>query len=499
MWWNQGRLGSLEVFGVRKGRVRSSTSNDHELARRLDLISQALHEQWWRAVEESGSPIVVVDPREGTVLGANGALRDLVLWDSIPGKGLKIWDLILQEDQERLGRLMEGCLGGQEGVLDRVCLVSSSRGTVPCHVRARWVIFSGLEAVELTFRPIGTERFGITDKAATFFKDLIRIAPFLHDFDQVLDRIVEIFAQAVPFQAFALGLVEEGELERVTLYTGPDPLEEFLSQVQEHLLAALLHLGVTIHPTKLKHSVRERGWIPSQRDSRIRSQLILPIPISGALRVHGFGGLFHQEPEAFRSEDLGLFSAFVGGIASSYLVYHSFRRVEKQSYTDPLTGLVNRRGLSQQVEPLLAMVKRERRPISLVMVDIDHFKSINDRWGHKVGDEALRQLARALRQGVREMDLVARLGGEEFLIVLPGIDGRSAGEIAERLRGEVASMSLEMPPETAQKAPDSGIRLTISLGVGEVRSWEDLDSAINRVDRALYKAKEEGRNRMAMA
>jgi len=221
--------------------------------------------------------------------------------------------------------------------------------------------------------------------------------------------------------------------------------------------------------------------------------------MSGARGVHGVVGLFHPEPEAFCSEDTGLFSAFVGGIASSYLVYNSFRRLEHQSHTDPMTGLVNRRGLFKHLEMLLAMSRRESKPLSLLLADIDHFKEVNDRWGHQVGDEVLKQLAQILRYGVREMDLVARFGGEEFLIVLPGIDSATAAEIGERIRAEIASTRILIPCELVPEKPSLALCVSMSLGVGEIGASEDVDKAISRVDKALYKAKDQGRNRVYLA
>jgi diguanylate cyclase (GGDEF)-like protein len=226
------------------------------------------------------------------------------------------------------------------------------------------------------------------------------------------------------------------------------------------------------------------------------SELILPIPMGGARGVQGLGGLFHQGAHAFSAEETALFSTFVGGIASSYLVYHSYRQIEAQSNTDPLTGLANRRGLFKELEEMLRLARRERQAISLILVDVDHFKSINDRYGHKVGDEVLQQLAGYLRQGSREMDVVARFGGEEFLLLLPGVDAGAALEIAERIRSDVASLDMDVSEELRPKVPPGGIRVTLSLGIGSVQPGEAPDLVIRRVDEALYRAKGGGRNRV---
>ncbi len=413
--------------------------------------------------------------------------------------GGPFFDFVPVEAWDALENAAQQALAGKGDSLEKGFFLHGSGGLIQCFIKTRPVFFLGKQAIEFSLRSAAGDSGGITDKAASFFRDLVQIAPYLHDFDQVLDRILERFAKAVPFQAFALSLVEDGELARLTIYTGEDPLEEFLSQAQEEILGSLLHLGVRVQPMRLQHSLRERTWIPRVREPHIGSRLILPIPISGARGVHGVGGLFHREPEAFCSEDMGLFSAFVGGIASSYLVYNSFRRLEHQSHTDPMTGLVNRRGLFKHLEILLAMSRRESKPLSLLLADIDHFKEVNDRWGHQVGDEVLRQLAQILRYGVREMDLVARFGGEEFLIVLPGIDAATAAEIGERIRAEVASTRILIPSELIPEKPSPALCVSISLGVGEIEPSEGVDRAISRVDKALYQAKDQGRNRVYLA
>lgn len=463
------------------------------------LSLEALHEQWWQAVEETRIPTIVVAAGNWEVLGVNSSFKELLGFKESVPIGVSFFELVCVEARDAFERSAQKAFWGTGNSPEKVLLLQGSGRLLQCFVRSRPVLFQGRRAIQLSLSSAGQDSRGITEKAASFFKDLVQIAPYLHDFDQVLERILERFAKAVPFQAFALSLVEDGELARLTIYTGEDPLEEFLSQAQEEILGSLLHLGVRVQPTKLQHSLRERSWIQPAREAQIGSRLVLPIPISGARGVHGVGGLFHREAEAFCSEDTGLFSAFVGGIASSYLVYHSFRRLEQQSHTDPMTGLVNRRGLFRQLEVLLAMSRRESRPISLLLVDIDHFKEVNDRWGHQVGDEVLRQLAHMLRYGVREMDLVARFGGEEFLIVLPGIDAATAAEIGERIRGDVASTSLLIPPELVVEKPGPALRISISVGVGEIGASEEVDKAISRVDKALYQAKDQGRNRVYLA
>lgn len=155
---------------------------------------------------------------------------------------------------------------------------------------------------------------------------------------------------------------------------------------------------------------------------------------------------------------------------------------------DPLTELLNRRSFTSLTEDLLIRCRAEAHPFTLAMIDIDHFKSVNDAFGHPVGDEALRRLAACLTQNVRSTDLVARYGGEEFALALPNADGRRARETAERIRSAVEAIEL-----TAENAR---VPLTISVGLAEFAESESLDDALARADEALYRAKNAGRNRV---
>jgi diguanylate cyclase (GGDEF)-like protein len=160
-------------------------------------------------------------------------------------------------------------------------------------------------------------------------------------------------------------------------------------------------------------------------------------------------------------------------------------RLREQSVRDGLTGLLNRRAMDAALERQWARQQRARTPLSVLMVDIDHFKLVNDRLGHAAGDEVLRKLARLLQLERRTDDAVGRVGGEEFLVLLPGVPAAMAAQLAERLRESV---------ETAK------IGATVSVGVSQSGGREDdVDNLLRRADEALYQAKAKGRNRVEVA
>ncbi|MDQ2101618.1 sensor domain-containing diguanylate cyclase [Azospirillum isscasi] len=170
----------------------------------------------------------------------------------------------------------------------------------------------------------------------------------------------------------------------------------------------------------------------------------------------------------------------------------SEERLRQLSITDSLTGTSNRRHFVEAAEQELARVRRYGRPASLLMLDIDHFKSINDTHGHAVGDEALRAFTAACRGLLRENDLLGRTGGEEFAILLPETDVAGARMVAERIRRRTAELAVPAGAET--------VRFTVSIGVACCAAGtRGVDAMLSSADEALYRAKAAGRNRVICA
>ncbi|MFG1205547.1 sensor domain-containing diguanylate cyclase [Xanthobacter flavus] len=169
-------------------------------------------------------------------------------------------------------------------------------------------------------------------------------------------------------------------------------------------------------------------------------------------------------------------------------------QLEVLSVTDQLTGVPNRRAFDLAAATEMRRAARNRECLAILIVDIDHFKKVNDRYGHSVGDEVIARIAKQIVRSVRRPgDFVARYGGEEFIVILPATDGAGATFIAERIRSEVASM-VPSPAEAALT------QVTVSIGaaVAEVEPSSSLATLVNSADRALYEAKGSGRNRIVV-
>ncbi len=162
-------------------------------------------------------------------------------------------------------------------------------------------------------------------------------------------------------------------------------------------------------------------------------------------------------------------------------------RLRALSDSDALTGLANRRKLLKRLEEEISLSNRHATPLSLMMIDLDHFKTINDTWGHLCGDDVLRELADCCQSLLREEDLLARLGGEEFALLLPLTSKRNAAQLAERLRRAIAEHDFG--------ALGVG-RITVSIGVTEHRVGDARDNLMQRADASLYRAKHLGRDRV---
>ncbi len=168
---------------------------------------------------------------------------------------------------------------------------------------------------------------------------------------------------------------------------------------------------------------------------------------------------------------------------------HKADEIERLSLTDALTGLANRRHIDDLIQHELQSTARYGRPLAVMMLDIDRFKDINDHYGHQYGDEVLRSVSAVMAENARAADVLARWGGEEFLLLAPNTDTTGAAELAERIRS-----SIEATPMGKRH-----LNVTISIGVTEACKSDSRRSLVRRCDLALYRAKEAGRNRTVFA
>lgn len=273
----------------------------------------------------------------------------------------------------------------------------------------------------------------------------------------LLVESLQIDCAAVLTQTSAETLIVSHALGLDTAFqlTLPVPLSEQPLNMVTHQMSP--EVREALHAQGLRHWL----WTASPRSGMV---LLL-----GQRREQALG-----IPLCLDADDLVIAEAALG-----------FFEASKLSVTDHLTELVNRTRLHQVLEENLKRARRYETPFSVIMVDMDHFKLVNDQHGHQVGDEVLVRLAKVLMRNTRAVDVVGRWGGEEFLVVAPNTELAQAAQLAEKLRTAVANSEL----------PAVGFK-TASLGVASYNAGDDQESIIGRSDAALYNAKRNGRNQV---
>lgn len=211
--------------------------------------------------------------------------------------------------------------------------------------------------------------------------------------------------------------------------------------------------------------------------------------------VHTLAGLTPHDP----AYEFWLFTYISLGTVGVFSLFGFWLGREEQrlahlTLVDPLTGLYNRRHFVDVLQAELARAKRTGRPLALLMLDIDHFKRVNDTWGHQAGDRVLQLLAQTVLHSIRLEDLAARVGGEEFAVIMPGLDDTTALQAAERLRGIV-----EHTPFAVDVTTTIDVRISVGIAATNKGTPADMDALISAADAALYRAKQTGRNRVCSA
>jgi len=226
-------------------------------------------------------------------------------------------------------------------------------------------------------------------------------------------------------------------------------------------------------------------------DDDLITQSILCVPLRLGSKIKGVISVQSYLRDQYSQEDLEQLELLAGQGAIALENSRLFGEVQQLAITDPLTQLFNRRRFFELGEQEFDRSQRYGRPLSVIILDIDHFKRVNDTYGHYVGDQVLQQLAEICSRNIRAIDILARYGGEEFVIVTPETAADEAAVTCERLRTEVAR---EAFPTTRGPIP-----ITISLGVVDLsHPCRSLEELLDRSDQALYHSKENGRNRTSI-
>lgn len=300
---------------------------------------------------------------------------------------------------------------------------------------------------------------------------------------EVSSLLIDTVLRVVKYDACQLVLVNEAsgaiEVQVERGFFPPDP-SGVRHIYEEPLVQRVIRTGQPYITGRLEEEVREG-------EKKLRFHSLLCVPLSVHAKTIGALSMFKEAPDAFTQDDLRVLFIVANQAAWAIQNARLYEEVAHQAITDGLTGLFNHRYFRSVLERSVEESDQTGRPVSMIMIDIDSFKAVNDRYGHQRGDAVLQEVARVLQESVRGVDLVARYGGEEFAVILPATSLEEAIVVARRIHEAVAAHDF-----------GDGLRLTVSVGVAtypspHVRCKEDL---INLADEYAYRAKESGKNRI---
>jgi len=296
--------------------------------------------------------------------------------------------------------------------------------------------------------------------------------------DDLPSKILEGAVKAIPATEYgALFLVDEEKnvlIRKAKYGKGPSFKEQYSLDAAEFL------------PVKV--FMENKPDMYEDQDDSLQAVIAVPLPAqTGVLGVIILAG---HEPGIFAKNDLTILTNIAATTASAIRNAQLHKEIEDLAITDPLTNIFNRRGLEQWGQYEIDRAKRFDSPLSAIFFDLDHFKEVNDTYGHEIGDQVLQQVIHCSQEVIRKIDIFARIGGEEFIIILPETALPVAVKVAERIRKSVAKYVFN--------ANSHQIKMTISLGVSELsKEINDLVPLINAADHLMYQAKQSGRNTTA--
>lgn len=319
--------------------------------------------------------------------------------------------------------------------------------------------------------------------------ELARTIASTLELNEVMTRVATLIPPRLKVDRFSLMLVNhQGRLEVLKAFPPNEGSEGLQFDLGEGIAGHAAMSRKSVYVPDLEVEQRFKLLNPAAMRGR---GCLLSVPMLHGTELLGVLNFERRQKADFDREEIEYFTAVADQAAIAVQNARLHEQTVALSITDPLTGVPNRRHLFQQLEAEVNRAIRYGTPVSLVMIDIDHFKHLNDTAGHRAGDLALKQVCGALKHSVRKVDTLARYGGEEFVVLLPQVSRVEALEVAEKLRRAVE----ETPVDQGHVQP--GGRVTISLGVATLPDdAADQPRLVDAADSALYASKRGGRNRV---
>jgi diguanylate cyclase (GGDEF)-like protein len=465
------RLALLQVYQ----RVPDTAAPREFLQRLVTLIGEIIRGKAAVAGKHRGAWVLAAESKADPhlIVPVNGGAHGLDRFGAHPGSGVELWTT-----------------GGTEWTL--VSLAAAPRPPVLLMLEGDWTtsaselrelarsLLSGHESV----RPATSSVDALTHRLTRALADVTGLSG-------VGDVVLQHIVQAVPSQIASLAVATpDGELSIVATYGYPRALVEHLK------IAPGMGVIGSVYQTRAPLVVSDVTRTPDldRRRSRYRTNAFAVIPIVAANETLGVVSVTDRIANGpYSPDDIAAITTVVGPVALALgreRVWREAQAYAQAAVIDPVSGLFNRRYFQARLEEELHRAIRQASSVALLMVDLDGFKSINDRFGHVAGDMVIRDISEILRRSVRIFDVCTRFGGEEFAVMMPGGTAESAGAIAERIRQRVEMYQRSESELTA-------LRVTASIGVAVSPPGVTSRDLIERADRALYHAKRAGKNRVS--
>jgi diguanylate cyclase (GGDEF)-like protein len=307
--------------------------------------------------------------------------------------------------------------------------------------------------------------------------------------NQVCDAIHHAAKQLMPCEDFIIDLYDETSNEIHPLYVKElDQKVSPPSYFADHGLGGnVVHSGKSVLFNSVEQ-IESSGIIFEPYGDNLKIESILAVPVKLKGKIIGMISAQSYQPQAYTQDDQELLGMLAAHAAITIKNARLFAQSQKLASTDSLTTIYNRRRFFELAEREFKRAIRFERPLAMIMLDVDNFKTVNDNYGHPAGDRALSEIAKICLYELREVDIFGRYGGDEFIILLPETTLAQATSIAERVRVEIQNAKITLPSNTV-------ITAAISLGVVSLdTSCSSLSILMERADQALYKSKQSGRN-----
>ncbi len=461
---------------------------------------QASEARYRSVVEASPDDITIIDPQGIIRLISPAAIKMFGLESAEDAIGKHFLELFPKEEHERaqqiISLVLHDNLPGEiefratrkDGSLFDIGV--RSKIIVDAEDRPTGVV---IIARDITQRKLIEKAMTDQRNLAEALRDVASALNSALSLEQIIDIVLQNLGGVVAHDALDIMLIENGYAHMVSC-TGYDsiiPGSQAVLMQHRFSLSETVNLHAMMESHQIYHSddIRNVGWKLLDLTDWVRSYLGAPILIED--QVVGFLGLLSAKSNFFTSEDGERLMAFANLTASAIEKARLIERLIDLATTDPLTGAANRREFFIRGESELKRAARYNESLSVVMLDLDHLKHINDTYGHSIGDLALKELARVCKSSIREIDLGARFGGDEFVILLLKTTAAQALSFTERLRLQIASLTYS--------TLGGPVGITASIGIAEYRKNDTLQILLERADRGLYQAKETGRNRVVLS